>query len=449
MASIRKRRRADGGTSYQVRWILGGGAGRAGQTEVAETFTSRARALAFAAEVEEAGHQWPVNDAGVPWVKGEGYVSGANPEPVNTIGPVTSSFADVAESYFAHQARMVKLGHLTAYTLHRYERSYELHLSTTFGLLPFAEVTPMDIEDWMVEQRDLPSTGKSIRNRHGLLFSILMHGQKRLGLRPDNPAELTRLPSKDGELGRQVRFFQHGEWALLRSCMRSDVHLMVDIALATGLRWGELSALRRGDLSFPDAHTVRIHVVRAWSRRSRDETSSIDQAAGESPTWKLGPPKSRRSRHVVVVGPDAVRLHEAAAELRTDEYVFTTSQGNPWRYPDFHSDRWVPARAEAERRGLTKHVTPHMLRHTTVVWSLAAGVRIEVVSEQLGHASLQITYDVYGGLINLHDPVMAEAMAREMLTLNQAIVPAPPREDVERRPIRPLAPDGTRSRRNR
>ena len=50
----------------------------------------------------------------------------------------------------------------------------------------------------MVEQRDLPSTAKSIRNRHGLLFSILRHGQKRLGLRPDNPAELTRLPSKDG-----------------------------------------------------------------------------------------------------------------------------------------------------------------------------------------------------------------------------------------------------------
>ena len=140
MASIRKRRRADGGTSYQVRWILGGGAGRAGQTEVAETFTSRARALAFAAEVEEAGHQWPVNDAGIAWVKGEGYVAGTSPEPADAMAPRTRSFADVAESYFAHQARMVKLGHLTAYTLHRYERSYELHLSTTFGLLPFAEV---------------------------------------------------------------------------------------------------------------------------------------------------------------------------------------------------------------------------------------------------------------------------------------------------------------------
>ena len=95
---------------------------------------------------------------------------------------------------------------------------------------------------------------------------------------------------------------------------------------------------------------------------------------------------------------------------------------------------------------MTKHATPHMLRHTTVVWSLAAGVRIEVVSEQLGHASLQITYDVYGGLINLHDPVMAEAMSREMLSIAAVTVSGPRREDIDNRPIRPVATDGSRRR---
>lgn len=447
MASIRKRRRADGGTSYQVRWVIGGGAGGAGQVAAAETFTTRARALAFAAEVEEAGHQWPTNQDGVSWTKGRGYlVATLREEDTETATEEGRRFQDVAESYFVYQTRMMKLGHLTPYTLHRYRRSYELHLSTTFGPMPFADIRALDIEDWMVDQRDLPSTAKSIRNRHGLLFSILMHGQKRLGLRPDNPAELTRLPSKDGELGRQVRFFQHGEWALLRACMKSDVHLLVDVALATGLRWGELTALRRGDITFPDEETARIHVVRAWSKRAPEEATVINHAAQENSTWKLGPPKSRRSRHVVVRGQDVGRLRQSISAHAPDDYVFTTAEGNPWRYPDFHSDRWVPARNEATRRGLTKHATPHMLRHTTVVWSLAAGVRIEVVSEQLGHASLQITYDVYGGLINLHDPVMAEAMAREMLTIAQAIVPAPSREEVERRRIRPVAPDGTRRR---
>ena len=87
-----------------------------------------------------------------------------------------------------------------------------------------------------------------------------------------------------------------------------------------------------------------------------------------------------------------------------------------------------------------------MLRHTTVVWSLAEGVPIEKVSEMIGHASLQITYDVYGGLINSHDPVMAEAMSREMPTLSEAVVPRPAQHEVESRKIRPVAKDGSRRR---
>lgn len=215
------------------------------------------------------------------------------------------------------------------------------------------------------------------------------------------------------------------------------MQLLVDVALATGMRWGELAALRRGDLSFPDEQTVRIHIVRAWSKRAPDDKGLIRSAEGENRSWKLGAPKSRRSRHVVARGQDAVRLRRATEHHAPDTYVFRTRSAMPWRYPDFHSDRWVPARSEATRQGLTKHVTPHMFRHTTVVWSLAAGVRIEVVSEQLGHASLQITYDVYGGLINLHDPVMAEAMAREMLRISDAIVPAPSPCQVASRKIRP------------
>ena len=44
-----------------------------------------------------------------------------------------------------------------------------MHLSTTLGAMPFTKIQPLDIEDWVVDQCGLPSTGKSIRNRHGLL----------------------------------------------------------------------------------------------------------------------------------------------------------------------------------------------------------------------------------------------------------------------------------------
>jgi hypothetical protein len=76
MANVRKR---DGGTSCQVRWLLGGGRPGPGREEAAETFTSRCRALAFAAEVEEAGHQWPINAEGIRWTTAKGYVAGDAP----------------------------------------------------------------------------------------------------------------------------------------------------------------------------------------------------------------------------------------------------------------------------------------------------------------------------------------------------------------------------------
>ena len=148
-----------------------------------------------------------------------------------------------------------------------------------------------------------PSTGKSIRNRHGLLFSILMHGQKRLGLRPDNPAELTRLPSKDNELGRQIRFFQHGEWALLRSCLRRDVHLLVDIALATGLRWGELAARElttRRSTTRPSrsSRLPRLHDGAEMSLGEAHRTPDVRAPNGAT----LGSLLQSRKRHVQDLG---------------------------------------------------------------------------------------------------------------------------------------------------
>jgi hypothetical protein len=55
----------------------------------------------------------------------------------------------------------------------------------------------------------------------------------------------------------------------------------------------------------------------------------------------------------------------------------------------------------------------------------------------IGHASLQITYDIYGGLINLHDPAMAQAMTRAMI----ALTPVPPTTTTAAvRPVTPTVP---------
>jgi integrase len=400
MARIKHRKRADGGVTYQVCWILGGGATQPGVREQAESFTDLNRAQAFKLDVEFAGHRWPKG-----WVKGRGYVKDATPARVTLNG--------VADKYWAACDKRVARGRLKAYTLHRNKRTWALHIEPNLGGLSFLDLTDDDVSEWVDDQLDAAAAPKSIRNRHGILYSVVQHGVQREKLRPDNPCAVTELPEVDRRHARQIRFFTHAEWATFRNGLKDDVLLLCDYPLATGLRWGEVSALRVGDLTVKDSGDVVAHVVRAWSGRSPDDVDAIDWTAGEAKKWKLGPPKNKRGRYVVVSGEVASRLKKVIEGRTPQEYVFTRSK-TPWRYEDFHYERWRPATEKAKGAGITKRLTPHMLRHTCVVWSLAEGVRIEQISEMLGHASIQITYDVYGGLLDLQDPAVARAIAAAM-----------------------------------
>lgn len=389
--------------TYQVCWVLGGGSAGNGAKEQYESFTNPKRAEAFRLEVEEAGHRWPAG-----WVKGQGYVTTpTEPEPPKI------TLDEVADRYWLACEKRVARGRLKAYTLHRYKRAWAVHIEPSLGGLAYVNITDEDISEWIDDQLDAGAAPKSIRNRHGILYSVVQHSVQREKLRADNPCATTELPEVDRHAARQIRFFTHAEWSTFRNGLKDDVLLLCDYLLATGLRWGEVSALRIGDLSIKDNGDVVAHIVRAWSGRSPDDTDEIDWAAGEAKKWKLGPPKNKRGRYVVVTRDVAHRVRTCIEGRSPDEYLFARSK-TPWRYEDFHYERWRPANQAARKAGIDKRLAPHMLRHTCVVWSLAEGVRIEQVSEMLGHASIQITYDVYGGLLDLEDPAVAHAMAVAM-----------------------------------
>jgi integrase len=420
------RERTDGGVSIQIKWRMDG-------RWQSETFTDPRAAAEFRLAVEQAGHRWPDG-----WIKRHGWVAQVVPAVVPAVGTADPAspadegptFADVAlgeQGFFARQERRARLKKIKPKTVHDYRRDFEQHLAEHFGPVAFADIDADDIADWIDTQIEAGLAAKTIRNLHGLLSSIMKHGVLRLKLRPENPCQASELPDVKTATSqvRQLRFFQPEEWGVFRSCLAPDVHLLLDLDLATGLRWGELAALQVGDISFTTAidpasgggHQLRanVHVVRAWSRRSPDDPAPIRWDEGEDRQWVLGPPKSKRPRWVVVSGEVAERLHAVVRGRAPSEYAFTTREGRPWRYQNFYHRRWKPARDKAQQVGLTKRITPHMLRHTTVVWSLAEGVAIEKVSEMIGHASLQVTYDIYGGLLSLTDPAMATAMARAMV----------------------------------
>jgi integrase len=159
---------------------------------------------------------------------------------------------------------------------------------------------------------------------------------------------------------------------------------LVALAAHTGRCWGEISALRVGDL---DPARRLVSVKRAWKRDGELK-------------WIIGPAKTVRSRRTISLSRGLVDLMGPYVPGRAaDRYVFVNTNGEPIRQNVFHEYRWQRAVALARSRGLLKRPRFHDLRHTHVAWLIAGGTPLPKIQQRLGHESIQTTIDVYGGLL--------------------------------------------------
>jgi integrase len=155
------------------------------------------------------------------------------------------------------------------------------------------------------------------------------------------------------------------------------------VALKTGMRAGEIAALRWGDVDLDEA-VVRV-------RRS--------YTGGE-----LGTPKNRERRDVDLIS-DVVELlgwwrGEHAVSAQADTLVFPGERKSVFLSPSTLLRRELyPAmrRAGVPRAGPTQERrTFHSFRHTFAKRALESGAQVTWLSRHLGHSSLKVTTDIYG-----------------------------------------------------
>ena len=177
---------------------------------------------------------------------------------------------------------------------------------------------------------------------------------------------------------------------------------IVSLALATGMRRGELLGLQRGDVDL-DGATLRVE-------RSVEETK-----AG----LRLKSPKTKRGRRSISLSEDAIgvlrahlvdqlqlRMQLGMGKPGTDALVFCTIEGGLLS-PDNLSRDWGRAR----RSKKLPAVSFHALRHTHASVLIRAGVDILTISRRIGHSKASVTLDVYGHLIEGADAAAASAIA--------------------------------------
>lgn len=186
-----------------------------------------------------------------------------------------------------------------------------------------------------------------------------------------NPAEALRAPRSPKKEISPLTADQTR--ALVTIAAGKQIGLLVEMAVATGLRQGELLGLQARDLDL-DAGVLRV--ARRLDRRTR----------------KAAEPKRAASYRKLDLGKrivDQLRVHVAG--LKPNDFLFRSSVGTPIMARNLHRE-W---KALLERADLPTTVRWHDLRHTHATLLLGAGVHPKIVSERLGHASIAVTLDSY------------------------------------------------------
>lgn len=278
-----------------------------------------------------------------------------------------------------------------------YRRVIHNHLLPTFGAMLVPDIRPGQIERFLVEHPGERAHVQLIRS----VFRQILEYARRLELIETNPMPQVRLRRSGVRRQEKVLTAEEHQRLLEQAAELPDPSRgAIELLALTGLRVGELVALRLEDFDGTETITVQ---------------RTFDRARGAiNPT-----PKSGESRRVHL-SPRARdtwgRLADRARHLKVLWLL-------GYAYPYVRHMR--PELVRAELAKLTRKVTPHGLRHTYCSLLVAAGVPIQYVQRQAGHASIAITVDRYGHHARLRDPSPLHAIDGALVSKCKAEVQSP------------------------
>ena len=220
---------------------------------------------------------------------------------------------------------------------------------------------------------------KTVKDAMVVLRSVIEYTAKQFSGR--FPEVEFRYPKPDKQEMRVLTVAEQRKLASYLLADLDDCKRGVLLALLTGMRLGELCALKWENISIPE-RTIRVC---ATVQRLRD----LDTDAESKTKLWMGKPKSDSSRRVIPLSDSAAWLCTKAEHHSSSTYVLTGTQVPM-------EPRTLQYRFEKYTRdcGL-EGVHFHTLRHTFATRCVEAGFELKSLSEVLGHANTSITLDRY------------------------------------------------------
>ncbi|MFC5405093.1 tyrosine-type recombinase/integrase [Cohnella soli] len=297
------------------------------------------------------------------------------------IQPNKSTFGEYLLEWFEN--RRGTLGRLHAKNS---ERNIQKHILPLIGNIQLLELNVIHIERMIGQLRQKGLAEETIKKNFSLVSSSLISATKK-GLITKNVAALAdNKPKVKRKLVEVWDTHEVRKFLDFTLAFGTRYYIAFHLALTTGMRQGEILGLRWQDIDF------RRKIISVKQSLSHDGLS-------------FGTPKTEHSIRSITIDDatvEALQRHRESIQAEKSkgtplyldyDLVAPTNTGRPCN-PRSLDKLYCRIKELSEMR----HITFHDLRHTHASLLLKNNVHPKVVSERLGHSSIQITLDLYSHL---------------------------------------------------
>lgn len=283
--------------------------------------------------------------------------------------------------------------HLEVSTRAAYRTYVDKHFLPAFGQVRMRQISPSSVQAWVNQASGGSLSARSVVKYHALLHKIFARAVIDRVV-PVNPCTHTELPKV---VLQPKRIITVAQFDAILANIPDRYQMMVLLAIETGVRWGELVALRPCDIDFK----TRVVTV----RRTIVEVSRKNSPTGQR-CFVKDYPKDDEQRHVQIERSTCKQLkaHMKEYAIGGSDLLFTSTAGTALSRNNFRTKYWGPA---VEKAKLEHAVTFHNLRAAHASWLLAGGADIIVVQERLGHRHITTTQQYTGTLPDAGDKALA------------------------------------------